>query len=193
MNKEYKIRNKKVDFRSTFLIVKFVKIFIAHSFNRGWKRFKCKTSINLAPLRALRETKPSCLRVKKTFAPLHPCVLCAKPNLCAFVSKKPLRLCTLACFARNQTFVPSCQKNLCALAPLRALRETKPSCFKNPTSYKIRLTPSFNNNTPGVFPFSKLPYLSSICNALAPFIVAHCSKFSIGINGKCFFNTLISL
>ncbi len=38
---------------------------------------------------------------------------------------------------------------------------------------------------PGFFPFSKLPNPLSICNAFAPFIVAHFRSISMDTVGKC--------
>src|SRR5215218_2515503 len=51
---------------------------------------------------------------------------------------------------------------------------------------------SFKILTPGLFFFSKLPNLSSICKALAPLIVAHCKNSDKAMWGKCFRSVLIS-
>jgi len=40
------------------------------------------------------------------------------------------------------------------------------------------------SNTPGCFPFSKLPNIASICNARAPLIVAHCNNLAVSSAGK---------
>src|SRR5688500_4572073 len=50
------------------------------------------------------------------------------------------------------------------------------------SSYNLSASGSnVNNNTPGLFPASNDPKLSSIPNACAPLIVAHCSRVSNGM------------
>lgn len=49
-----------------------------------------------------------------------------------------------------------------------------------------------SNTTPGFFPFSKLPSISALFNASAPFKVAHCKMVSMGTVGKLLRMVLIS-